>query len=177
MPRAEGTDPAVKKRISDALLQLLEEKPLAEITVTELTRRAGVSRMMYYRNYDSKEDVMNQRVAEIGRSFLDSLAGTRTKYESLVVGFCWIYEYREGLQRLMKAGMGTVLLQVVTDHMAETFCKETPEEQRRYLMPLYVGALYNIYCAWLENGAQEEPEEMARLVCSAFSIFAPGPPP
>lgn len=34
-----------------ALIQLLKTKSLSNITITELTERAGVSRMTYYRNY------------------------------------------------------------------------------------------------------------------------------
>ena len=37
-----------------ALMQLLEEKPLSSISVSELTRKAGVSRMTYYRNYNRR---------------------------------------------------------------------------------------------------------------------------
>ena len=36
-----------------ALIQLLKTKSLSNITITELTERAGVSRMTYYRNYHS----------------------------------------------------------------------------------------------------------------------------
>ena len=33
-----------------ALIQLLQTKSLSNITISELTERAGVSRMTYYRN-------------------------------------------------------------------------------------------------------------------------------
>ena len=37
-----------------ALIRLLGEKPLSAISITELTAAAGVSRMTYYRNYQSQ---------------------------------------------------------------------------------------------------------------------------
>ena len=46
-----------KECIVTALMQLLEEKPFSAITISELTERAGVSRMTYYRNYQAKEDI------------------------------------------------------------------------------------------------------------------------
>ena len=45
-----------KECMVSALMQLLEDKPLSAISVTELTEKAGVSRMTYYRNYQSKEE-------------------------------------------------------------------------------------------------------------------------
>ena len=41
------------------LIQLLKTKSLSNITITELTERAGVSRMTYYRNYHSLDDIFS----------------------------------------------------------------------------------------------------------------------
>ena len=46
-----------RKCIATALSQLLKEKSFSSITVSELTKKAGVSSMTYYRNYSSKEDI------------------------------------------------------------------------------------------------------------------------
>lgn len=44
--------------IETALLLLLEHKSFESITITELTQKAGVSRPAFYRNYDSKEAIL-----------------------------------------------------------------------------------------------------------------------
>ena len=44
----------VKKRITTALLALLKEKPLSDISVSELTNKAEINRVSFYRNYQSK---------------------------------------------------------------------------------------------------------------------------
>ncbi len=51
------TNRLVRKCIFTSLMQLMEKKDFQQITVTEITGRAGVSRMAYYRNYTSKEDI------------------------------------------------------------------------------------------------------------------------
>lgn len=43
--------------ITKALVKLTQEKALSSISVTELCQAAGVSRMAFYRNYRSKEEV------------------------------------------------------------------------------------------------------------------------
>lgn len=40
-----------KESLEISLLQLLEKKELAKITISELVHRAGVSRAAFYRNY------------------------------------------------------------------------------------------------------------------------------
>lgn len=46
-----------REALETALLALLESKELASISISELVKRAGVSRNAYYRNYKSKEAI------------------------------------------------------------------------------------------------------------------------
>ncbi|HEM3725403.1 TPA: TetR/AcrR family transcriptional regulator [Streptococcus suis] len=47
-----------KESIETALLFLLEKKDMKQISVSELVRKAGVSRNAFYRNYKSKEEIL-----------------------------------------------------------------------------------------------------------------------
>lgn len=55
MPR--GTSEATKARIIGALGEMMAERPLEKIEVSELCRRAGVSRTAFYRHYRGIYDV------------------------------------------------------------------------------------------------------------------------
>ena len=44
--------------LATALLQLLTTKELADLTVTQVVKRAGVSRMAFYRNFNTLDDVL-----------------------------------------------------------------------------------------------------------------------
>lgn len=48
----------VKENIINTLFCFMQKKSLSDITVTELVKGAGVARASFYRNYDSKEDVL-----------------------------------------------------------------------------------------------------------------------
>lgn len=61
-----------KECLQTALIQLMSQKPFEKITITELVRRSGVSRTAFYRNYESKEEILN----EVCRSFIDSLSAS-----------------------------------------------------------------------------------------------------
>ncbi|KXT76473.1 Transcriptional regulator, TetR family [Streptococcus sp. DD10] len=47
-----------RESLEISLLQLLERKSLSKITISELVHRAGVSRSAFYRNYSSKEEIL-----------------------------------------------------------------------------------------------------------------------
>lgn len=50
----------VRTQLTQALLRLLQEKKLADISVSELTQRAQVGRASFYRNYQSLSDILFQ---------------------------------------------------------------------------------------------------------------------
>lgn len=60
---------SIPESIYRALAQLMEEIPYEKITITDICRRAGVSRMAYYRNYSSKQAIflnaLERRLEEI----------------------------------------------------------------------------------------------------------------
>lgn len=72
----------VKKEIEKALFTLLERKRFSEITVSDIIRTSGVARASYYRNFDSKEDVIESYMERQRRevaytiTFSESLADT-----------------------------------------------------------------------------------------------------
>lgn len=50
----------VKQCITEALLRLMQRKSFQQISISEITRIAGVGRVSFYRNYQSKEDILYQ---------------------------------------------------------------------------------------------------------------------
>ncbi len=51
--------------IETALILLMSEKDYSNITISEIVQRAGVSRTAYYRNYSSKEDILNTLLHDV----------------------------------------------------------------------------------------------------------------
>lgn len=54
-----------EERIQDALGELLSAKVLADVSVSELARKANVSRATFYAHYDNVGDVFDQMVAKM----------------------------------------------------------------------------------------------------------------
>lgn len=55
----EETNRLTRESLETALLQLLQEQDIRDISIEALVQRAGVSRMVYYRNFGSKEAILD----------------------------------------------------------------------------------------------------------------------
>ena len=60
----------VGEYITDALLLLMQRKDYKDISITELCEKAGVTRMSFYRNFESKEDILKKWIGAITNDFL-----------------------------------------------------------------------------------------------------------
>lgn len=67
MKRRNITNEFLKECIADALIKLLQEKPMENISISEITDLAGVGRSTYYRNFTSKEDILSFKLHLLGK--------------------------------------------------------------------------------------------------------------
>lgn len=51
-----------KDYIIEAIFQLMNKKNYNDITITDITKKAGVNRVTFYRNFNSKEDVVKEHL-------------------------------------------------------------------------------------------------------------------
>ena len=53
-----GSNVFLKECLADALIRLLETKPLNKLTIPEIAKSAGVGRTTYFRSFSSKEEML-----------------------------------------------------------------------------------------------------------------------
>ncbi|MDY2792352.1 MAG: TetR/AcrR family transcriptional regulator [Eubacteriales bacterium] len=105
----------VKRQITAALLNLLKEKKLADISVSELTEMAGVGRVSFYRNYQTKEDILREEsdrlIQEWGKLYeANPESAPETLFPSL---FDFYREHRDFYTTLYEAGMSTIMMDTI----------------------------------------------------------------
>ena len=62
-----------QQQIEQSLFSLLQKKSYAEISIAEITRKADVSRTSFYRNYENKDSVLAQFLANQYQKFIDDI--------------------------------------------------------------------------------------------------------
>ena len=96
-----------------AMMYLMNEKPYDSISISEIAKRAGVSRTAFYRNYETKDDV----IREIGKQVIDMLSEIVGKVRSnedvhnmLVEFFTQIEQQKDKIELLIKGDLSFNLL-------------------------------------------------------------------
>lgn len=160
-----------KRMLKDSLLQLLKEKDLDEITVTELCARAQINRTTFYRYYNLPADVLNEMGKDLAADMAESLNGIKTVADAKA--------YLKGVCESCHDNSGIVgyFLHYESDHShAEIFRDlyknsgiaggETTEETEynRIVATYFAGGAYFILRLWYEGGIDRTSEEMASLL-------------
>ena len=81
MKKRSESNRLAKECIVTALIELMKVREYNAISITDITKKAGVSRMAYYRNYSSKEDILNKYMDEVGLSIHEKIAEMHTREE------------------------------------------------------------------------------------------------
>lgn len=61
----------VVEHLTSSMLELLKEKPIGEISISELCGMAGVGRTSFYRNYEEKEDIIKAYVEHLFQDWVE----------------------------------------------------------------------------------------------------------
>ena len=152
----------VKRQITAALLNLLKEKKLADISVSELTEMAGVGRVSFYRNYQTKEDILREEsdrlIQEWGKLYeANPESAPETLFPSL---FDFYREHRDFYTTLYEAGMSTIMMDTIISTI-----QITPELQNleAYMKSFWAYGIYGWMLEWIKRGMQESGSELIGL--------------
>ena len=163
-------DPS-RQDIAKALISLMKERDYSAITNKDITDRARLSHITYYRNFKSKDEIVQYYLRGITNSFIER---TKILYDEnnfrgyLVILFTHLLEQREIGELLMKANM----THYIKDEFDRIFSRKAKNTAELYNYYFISGGLYNLYYVWLRNGCRETPEELADMFMR-FRITSP----
>lgn len=156
-----------KECIQTALILLLENQEFDEITITNLVKKAGVSRTAYYRNYNSKEDVLYELLNELVKQSIDAIESSNGSLEKCLTLFEKTMDNADTFILLHKAHFGDIMLTKITESLVAQVPETLKYEKMRQIA--LSGAIYNILRLWILNGMNETSVEMAeqyaKVVC------------
>lgn len=175
MPSNHAANVFAKECIVTALLKLMKTMSFEEITVTDITKKAGVSRMAYYRNYESKIDILETYLNEAAL-FLDQ--STIPLFESGdTEGYfaCLFADFAKSSElylNLLNADLGDVILRYFNRCTLRFANLYMDASQHRYELLALSGAVFNMAMTWLKEGTKESPREMAQKCLSVTKFHA-----
>lgn len=156
--------------ILTALLRLMEAEAYEDISITDITNLAGVSRMAYYRNYKSKDDILLSHLEEAEEKLIEEIGygGVGSLREIILYIFKYIQENAAVIQAIYDAGLNHLLSKMLSQRILHYFPVASTKEGK-YAVPFYAGAILSVFHLWFDNGMKESSEEMADIITALIN--------
>lgn len=173
-------------RFNETLLKLLEKKPFAYITVSELCKEAGVNRSTFYLHYENTADLLKETTQYVMRSFHDYFSEDEQRIagkfqdcdlqELVFINRRYLYPYLSYIrdhQRLFLAAVSQPmafqfdaafgrLFDRVFDPILDRF--RYPDSGRKYVMMFYLNGITAIVMEWVRDGCRKDIDEIVEIL-------------
>lgn len=162
-----------KESIFTSLMILMEQKNFREISITEIAKKAGVSRMAFYRNYNLMEDIIISHLDEFFEEYSKQILSREkiNNYESACMYFAYFRKHNRLITNLNNSNLTNLILERCTGFLHSLFqdimfMRSCSEEEDRYCIEFLAGGFYKVLIEWAKSGMKESDEDMAKIVCN-----------
>lgn len=161
-----------EKRMIRALIILVQNKKLRQISVSELCALAKVNRTTFYNHYDNIQDIAHAArqaiMDEYAKLFADNTDGFTP--ENLLKMFRHLADNQILYNTYFRLKPNyQELLSFYDENLAQKFYPGQNKILIRYHSEFFAAGLEAIIRRWLKNGCRETPEEMTRIIISEYS--------
>lgn len=164
-----------------AMLQLLKTKEYKHITISEIATSAGLDRKTFYRNFDTKEDILKQHCHTLAVEMLERIKKkgglNRT---NITASFFELWSSHISLLKILKNNnlhyllldefyvmLGIVRKDLMPDIDASAITKEV-----QFSLDFNIGGYWNLLFHWLDAHSDITPEQLTRIVGNIFKVDA-----
>lgn len=144
-----------KNALSGALLKLMISKPLSEISISDITERAGLSRQTFYTNFQRKEDILIYLLHGLFGRYHDRITKSKPIPENLIIDYFIFWgDSRDFLTLLFQQNLGYLFQDCNRSFFIEdTDCLDdmfTAEGwQLPYIKASLAGITYELLLIWI----------------------------
>lgn len=165
-----------KNEITNALLHLMKSLPYNEITVKQILIEAHVARKTFYRNFSSKDDVLNAYIESVLHQYVQSLRQMSCFQLSTVLDAIFVlcmqnqdllFLLRDNNLLLLILNKLNSFIPMIHNQIVSPdyplFQPFTPE-QVEYIIAFNVGSAWNIILKWIERDMSDTPEYIKETI-------------
>ena len=159
-----------RESLEISLMQLLEKKELKTITISELVERAGVSRAAFYRNYSSKEQILEEIFKNTVQGITDKLEEFNFKTEMYQI---WLFLFKEAKKEARVISLAIdynfeKLLTQAVFYFLEKRNRNAKKTTNSYMNSFWSSAVVSVLSKWIKDGMKVPAEKIASLGLPLF---------
>lgn len=165
-----------KKVITESLLLLMKQCPYTEITVKQILLETDISRKTFYRNFSSKDDVLNSYIDTILQDYVNAIQQPQQNFSliqtlDVIFFFCennkeLLFILRDNrLLYLLLEKLNALILNEHNRYLSES--QENHSESKlltEYIIYFNIGAIWNLIVRWIENNMRDSVIDIKKSV-------------
>ncbi len=162
-----------KRRITEALLELMEKTPFSKISIKDIVEVAGLTRQTFYHNFETKEEVLLSCLDDHFNRYLQYLLNRNIdNWEDVICCFFRYWqEHADFIFLLMKNDLVFLLSSKMPNYFENLrklyFSQTEVDEQEAWLWYAFVsGALTSTLVAWLKAPGGLSARALTQMVLS-----------
>ena len=162
-----------KSDIKEAFIQLLATRNLEDITISQLTKKAGVNRSTFYLHYLDKQDFLEQ-LKEETITTVRMILRKETSYpkEALEAILSYFQENSAFFAEIAKNPSfrfadnirSFILGMIESTPRSRPVIVAAYQMPERYDITMYVSGLTGLIVDWIINGTQESPQQLTKII-------------
>jgi AcrR family transcriptional regulator len=164
-----------RNRLGNALIALIQEKPIEEMTVREVLDRAGVGRSTFYVHYRDKDDLFLSELEQSLEKWTTTLIRQQEKSNRVAPVaeyFAHVASAKRLYRALVNSGRIEAYFELAQGYFArgiEQRIKQSTDLRNPHQHELtacsnaFAGSLLSLLRWWLDRGAKESPRAMDEL--------------
>lgn len=174
-PTADRRIERTRNRLGNALIALIQEKPIDQVTVRDVLNRAGVGRSTFYVHYRDKDDLFLSEL-ELGLEMWTTTLSRQQEKSNRVAPVSEFFAHVASAKRLYRAlvdsGRIEAYFELAQGYFArgiEQRIKESkvlrnpPQQELTACSNAFAGGLLSLLRWWLDRGAKESPRALDEL--------------
>lgn len=160
-----------KRSMAEALLRLMETEDYDRITIQQIVDAAGVSRMAFYRNFETKDQILQYHVDRITDEFVRD-AHMKEKYDNAEVldYFIAIFRHLTSQRKLSSLLIHAGKFDLVRGEFERILSYRAKDQKDLYRYHFLGGGICSIYYAWLVSGCKESVEELTDMILQVATL-------
>jgi len=159
--------------VFEALLLLMKDKPYSEISVSEITAKAGIVRQTFYHKYKDKDDIIYQYLSDIFNNDFLSVENSGGKNNLVILKFNLknIVKQRSSLKKIMSGFILNNLIPQIFNEWQKILSEQiigslSLEEQIIYRYKVYyqVTGIIRVIMEWILNDMPVPMDNLVKLL-------------
>ena len=164
----EESNRLTKEALQTAIILLMKDKDFDKISISDIAKKAGVSRSAFYRNYQSKEELVKQ-VCKMISDELKKAVNEDTYKNDKVTWYTAFFTTIKNNGQYFQIYLETNL--PIEDELVLNAIYPPLTNKDHYRNVAKEGAFLRILTDWFTNGMRETPPEMGRICDKILSAL------